>query len=99
MDVPQSPPPTPAEGNILSNVHLVRTENVYFAVEHPKDWTQAQVEKAVAARSIDIGTRVCFWAADSRTVVDEVVLGEFDPDDRYVSPLPLAAEDLGEASK
>lgn len=100
MTEPSGPKePKPAKGNVLSNIRVQRTFDVYIAVEHPKGWGEDDLKAAIEKRAMDFGAALNVWSSSpAHTSLTEVYLDEFDPDDRYAKPFELTAEDLPEGA-
>ena len=90
---------------MISTIAVQRTTTSLVALDHPDDWTKADVQKAVSARSIDIGTcPAAMWSGETRTTLGALTYGEDtrpedtdpvgtypDPDDTLVT---LTEDDL-----
>lgn len=90
---------------MISTIAVQRTTTSLVALEHPDDWTEADVQKAVNARAIDIGTcPAAMWSGETRTTLGDLTYGEDtrpedtdpgnmypDPDD---TPVTLTEDDL-----
>lgn len=88
---PKPTPPKPAEGNVLSTVHIRRMTDAFVAIEHPKDWTEEQVRAELTARAMDFAQAAPMWSAESRTTMGRVYLDDFDPDVIEAKPFLLSA--------
>jgi hypothetical protein len=90
---------------MISTIAVDRVTTSLVALEHPDDWTEAEVRKAVATRAIDIGTcPAAMWSGETRTTLGAIAYGEDtrpedtdpastypDPDD---TPVTLTEDDL-----
>lgn len=59
----------------ISTVTVTRVSIAQVAVEHPAEWTDAQIDAAVQERAIDIGTSAQMWCAKTRTTLGAIVFG------------------------
>ena len=59
----------------ISTVTVTRVSTAQVAVEHPAEWTDAQIKAAVQERAIDIGTSAQMWCAETRTTLGAIVYG------------------------
>lgn len=79
----------PDDGNAISTVRVIRTEDAYVTVEHPEGWTEAEVRAALDERKMDFGQKVQFYNADQHTRIKAIAVGENEPDDPMMDPFPL----------
>lgn len=84
-----------------STVTLIRQQTATVEVEHPDNWTAAQVKSAASVRTADIVDGCCCeW--EQRTTVGAVEIGGSVPpemmsmgeDEEPTAPVQLTAEDL-----
>lgn len=85
---------------MISTVTIRRDTTAHVAVEHPDDWSDAELQQAVANRQIDVAARAEMWSGDATTRLGAVEPGvdwrdELD-DKRDFKPgtIELTAADL-----
>ena len=85
---------------MISTVTITRESTADVVVEHPDDWTDAQILGAVKNRAIDIAAEAPMWNASTRTTIAGVAVGEDardEMDDEYMmqrQPIDLTDNDL-----
>lgn len=85
---------------MISTVTITRASTADVVVEHPDDWTDAQILGAVKNRAIDIAAEAPMWNASNRTTIGGVAVGEDardELDDEYMAqrqPIELTDDDL-----
>lgn len=75
---------------MLSTLKFSRTQTAEVRVEHPDDWTEAQVRAAATARVIDVAERVSWWDSKTRAKIEEILVGQDDaePEDEHGCCVP-----------
>jgi hypothetical protein len=85
---------------VISTVTITRESTAAVVVEHPDDWTDAQILGAVKNRAIDIAAEAPMWNASNRTTIGGVAVGADARDemaDEHMmqrQPIELTDEDL-----
>lgn len=84
---------------MISKIELERTQRADVYIEHPDDWSDAQLKRAVSGRVADLMNAACWWdspiidpSANVKPGVDD--RESLDSGDKLSPPLVLDEESL-----
>jgi len=76
-------------GNVISTIHVTRTQHAFVAVEHPDGMTAGAVLRGIKDRALDFAPAICWWETETQTDWAEIALGVNAPHDKSTKPFPL----------
>lgn len=86
---PTAPVWSASPGNVISTIHVTRTQHAYVAVEHPEGMTAGKVLALAKDRALDFAPQIGWWDAETETAWADINVGTNAPHDPNAEPFSL----------